>query len=424
MSYSSADIESFSVKVKEFINKEDNRDYYIVISDINGFKVFNAIYGRNKGDEFLEYVADVYGNVISQEDGVWEYLGADDFILCTYAQSFEKFRRLSSEIYKGIKEFPVAYEFLTSVGIYKIEDFSMPVASMYDRAVIALNEAKSNASYYEIYDNKMQAKLISNQEILNEFSAALKNNELKVYFQPQYNILNGKIVGAEALVRWIHPTKGYIPPSDFVPVLENNGLVGQLDKYIADEVCRLMKYFADTCDVLPPAIAINIARGDLFSSDFIYELNSIVRKYGVPNIVIRLEITESVYVSRPDYLVKLINKLRELGYKVEMDDFGSGYSSLNALKDLEIDLLKLDMKFISSSNTDKGRKIVKAVVAMADDIGVPVLVEGVETGEQVDFLKSVGCKYVQGYYYGRPMTMEEYIELVLNNEYEYIVNEG
>lgn len=416
-------IDGFSIEVERLIRENPDEDYYIVVRDINDFKVFNELYGRTKGDEFLKYMADNYSKIIADTHGVCGYLGADDFVACYSCSSIEKFEEVSFKVSEIVRNFPVDYKFITTAGVYKIEEDNMPVTAMCDRAKLALNEANKIMRPYEIYDDKMRANLIISQEIVNDFPYALKSQQFKVYLQPQYNINNGKIVGAEALVRWTHPVKGIIQPGEFIPVLEKNGLISQLDSFIAEEICRLMKLFNDTIGDLPPAIAMNLSRADIFRPELISELNAIRERYDMPPIVLRLEITESVYVSRPDYMSKFVNNLRNIGYKVEMDDFGSGYSSLNALKDLEIDLLKLDMEFLSSINTEKGSKIIKAVVAMADAIGVPVLTEGVETKEQVDFLKSIGCKYVQGYYFAKPMSIEDYIKLILSSEYEYIKQE-
>lgn len=416
-------IDGFSRKVKKMLNENPDDEFYLVVRDINNFKVFNELYGRSKGDEFLKYIADNYSKMVNDDGGVCGYLGSDDFVACYKCKSIEKFEERSRKMKEIIKKFPVDYKFTDSAGVYKIESINMPVTAMCDRAEVARNEAKKNMRTYGIYDDKMRERLINSQEIVNDFPQALKNKQFHVFLQPQYNIYNGKIVGAEALVRWIHPVKGTISPCHFIPILEQNGLISQLDRYIAEEVCRIMSLLRDSIGSLTPAIAVNLSRADIFSPGIISDFNSIIERYGLPHIALRLEMTESVYVSQPQYMTSFVNKLRSIGYKVEMDDFGSGYSSLNALKDLEIDLLKLDMEFLSSINTEKGAKIIKAVVAMADAIGVPVLTEGVETKEQVDFLKSIGCKYVQGYYFAKPMSIEDYIKLMLSSEYEYIKQE-
>lgn len=416
-------INGFSIKVKRLLEENPDKSYFIVVRDINKFKVFNELYGRTKGDEFLKYMANNYSRIIADLGGVCGYLGSDDFVSCYSCSSIDKLEEIAAEVNEMVKAFPVGYKFITTAGVYKIEDSNMSVDVMCNRAQLALYEARNNMAHYEIYDDKIRARLINSQEIVNDFPYALKNQQFKVYLQPQYNINNGKIVGAEALVRWTHPVKGVMPPGEFIPVLERNGLIPQLDCFIAEEVFRLMRLFKDTLGSLPPAIAMNLSRMDIFRPELISEFNAIREKYDMPSIALRLEITESLFVSQPDYMTGFVNELRNMGYKVEMDDFGSGYSSLNALKDLEIDLLKLDMEFLSAVNTEKGAKIIKAVVKMADDIGVPVLTEGVETKEQVDFLKSIGCKYVQGYYFGKPMSIEDYIKLIMSSEYEYITKD-
>lgn len=412
----------FEILVKSLMKENPQKDYYIIAQDINGFKVFNEIYGRAKGNEFLVFTASKCSEIIKKAGGVSCHLGADDFVYCCSLDSEEDIKKITDEMSAAINTFPLNYSFVVNAGVYKIEEKSASVTSMCDKAQIALISSKRNTASFALYDDKTRANIIETQEIINEFSSALKNQQFKVYIQPQINISNNKIVGAEALVRWEHPEKGLISPGKFIPVLEENNLITELDRYIISEVFRIMRLLKDKLNETPPAIAVNLSRVDIFNPNLISDLEELSEKYNITPNEVRLEITESVYVSQPKYMIEFVHRLRGKGYSIEMDDFGSGYSSLNVLKDLEIDLLKLDMKFISSINSDKGQKILKSVINMAEDMGIPALVEGVETEEQLNFLKSINCKYVQGYYFGKPMHINNYIELIVKNEYEQITS--
>ncbi len=414
-------VNGFCIETKRLIEENKDKEFCILINDINNFKAFNELFGRTKGDELLKYIGSCFKDVISEKVGVCGYLGTDDFAACFAYTSDSDIEEIITNIEKKIKEFYVDYEFIISAGVYKVESEEMPVTAMSDRAELALNKAKEDSLQYCIYDDKMRSNLIKEQEIVNEFSTALKEQQFKMYLQPQYDIETGKIAGAEALARWVHPTKGVVPPGEFIPVLEKNGLIPQLDRYIANEACSVSALLRDTFSgAMPPSIAINLSRADIFSPEFTAGLDRIRENYNLPPSALRIEITESLYVEQPEFMSEFIDGLRNKGYRVEMDDFGSGYSSLNALKDMNIDLLKLDMNFLSAVNTEKGAKIVKSVVYMARELDIPVLAEGIEKKEQVDFLKNIGCKYAQGYYYARPMPVEDYINLLMSRIYDRI----
>ena len=241
--------------------------------------------------------------------------------------------------------------------------------------------------------------MVNFRQISESFETAVENREFSVYFQPQYNHSTGALIGAEALVRWISPEHGFISPADFVPTLEEMGLIPVLDLYVFDCVCDFLKKCIDSGKALA-RISVNMSRSDILCEDYIDRLDAIRQKYGVPTRLIHVELTETAAVSGANVVVSAIKKLHDLGYTVEMDDFGSGYSSLNILKDIEFDVLKLDLKFIEGAiGSERGGTILGSVVRMAKWLKLPVIAEGVETVEQADFLKSVGCDYIQGFLY-------------------------
>lgn len=259
------------------------------------------------------------------------------------------------------------------------------------------------------------------KQILELIPQALENEEFVVYFQPQYNHSNGMLIGSEALVRWISPTHGFISPAEFIPVLEANNLIPQLDLFVFEHVCKFLRYSIDE-NLAIARISVNISRCDIATPDFIDRLEIIREKYDVPTKYIHVEITESAAVEGVQVVIDAFKRFHSLGYVIEMDDFGSGYSSLNVLKDIEFDVLKLDLKFIAGTiGNSRGGTILSSVVRMAKWLKLPVIAEGVETLEQADFLRSVGCDYIQGYLYSKPIPCEEYKTLLRDSSIGSIV---
>lgn len=254
--------------------------------------------------------------------------------------------------------------------------------------------------------------MVSTAKISECFEDAIRNSEFSVYFQPQYNHSTGALIGAEALVRWISPELGFVSPVDFVPVLEAEGRIPTLDLYVFEQVCIFLRKCID--DKLPLArVSVNMSRNDILCDGYIENLEKLRQKYDVPTKLVHVELTESAAVSGTQVVIDSIRKLHDYGYTVEMDDFGSGYSSLNVLKDIEFDVLKLDLKFIAGAiGNERGGTILSSVVRMAKWLRLPVIAEGVETLEQADFLRSVGCDYIQGYLYSRPIPCTEYEKLL------------
>ena len=263
----------------------------------------------------------------------------------------------------------------------------------------------------------MLKELLKEQELISEMEPALAKRQFILYLQPQYDYTTNTMTGAEALVRWKHPEKGLIPPGLFIPIFENNGFICKLDLYVWEEACRLLRKWIDL-GLNPVPISVNISRRDIYSQNLVDIFENLIKTYKLDPRMLRLEITESAYMDNPEQLIKVVDDLRDLGFCIEMDDFGSGYSSLNTLKDVPVDVLKLDMKFIMSatqgtdSEKSKGGHILSSIVRMANWLKLPVIAEGIETGIQADYLKSIGCFYMQGYYFAKPMPVDEYERLL------------
>lgn len=255
----------------------------------------------------------------------------------------------------------------------------------------------------------MGDRTISDQLLLEGLDAAFTKKQFVVYFQPQYNHANGTLIGAEALARWIHPELGLLSPADFVPAMEENRTIPRLDRFVFEEICRFQcQRLADGDKIVP--ISMNISKVDLYDEGFLSQLEQIRRQYDLPTKYIRIEITESFTACAEEQVCAAVKQLHALGYLVEMDDFGSGLSSLNVLKDIEFDIIKLDMRFLAGTIGGRGGAILSSVIRMAQWLGTPVIAEGVETREQADYMRSIGCSFVQGFLYARPMPEEAFLQ--------------
>ena len=254
-------------------------------------------------------------------------------------------------------------------------------------------------------------------ELVGSFEDAIKYGYIYAYYQPQINHSTGRMIGAEALMRWKHPIFGVQMPSDFIPVLEKNNLIYRADIHIFETVCAFQRKCMDEgLNIIP--ISVNMSRYDIFNTNYVDEIEAIRRKYDVPVRFLRLEITESSAIGGTELITKVLRELHEYGYTVEMDDFGCGYSSLNILKDLDVDVIKLDMAFLSGEIGGRGGTILSSIVQMTKWLNTPVIAEGVETLEQADYMKSMGCNYIQGYLYYKPLMEEEFLNVMQKLDHE------
>lgn len=390
-------------------------EYAIVYFDILRFKAINDMFGINEGDKLLIYIAETISSA-TEKGCIACRIGSDRFAVFIKRKD-DELTQFINEYLEAVADYELAFEIVTNVGIYIIRETDLSVDAMLDRAIIAQSAIKgSYANKFSYYSEELRNAMLSEQEIVGMMSTALSEEQFDVYFQPQYNHLTGKLVGAEALVRWHHPERGVIMPGTFIPIFEKNGFILHLDLFVFEYVCRFLKRCIDMGLSTVP-ISVNLARYDIFQHDFIDKMERIRIKYDVPISLLRIEITETAIVGSNQHAYEIIKKLHQYGYIVEMDDFGSGYSSLNVLKDIDMDILKLDMKFISEGmENTRGGIILSSIIRMAKWLNLPVIAEGVENASQADYLRSIGCNYIQGYLYAKPMPEESYLDLLRDSD--------
>lgn len=406
---------SFCDAVENIIRTDEkgilSGDYAMVCFDVLRFKAVNDIFGNVEGDRLLRHIAESLEKTLKPDDFSCRS-NADRFIFFTRT-SGKALGILVDELLNRIADYDLPFEIMCNMGIYVTCDTVLPAGMMIDRALLAQSTIKGSytikVSYYQ---ESLRAAMLTEQDILAIAGTALEEKQFVLYYQPQYNHADGTIIGAEALVRWKHPDRGLISPGIFIPIFEKNGYISKLDFYVFEHACIFLKKSIEQGLPLVP-ISTNFCRHDIFLTNFAEKLEAIREQYDVPANYLRVEITESAIMGSNDQINEMIKRLHKYGYIVEMDDFGSGYSSLNVLKDIEMDVIKLDMLFLSEeTNNTRGGTILSAVVRMAKWLQVPVIAEGVETLKQADFLRSIGCNYIQGYLYSRPLPEEQYIALL------------
>ena len=405
--------ETFYSKAQKLIQLNPDVDFAILRMDIERFKVINDLFGEKVGDKLLKYIANIYSNV-NLPLCVSGRLHSDNFVVL-FKYTEETCKHFIESLQVMASSFSLDYRVVLNFGLYRIkdEDRDKPVSVMSDRAGLALKKAKGNyLVLYGEYDDDMRQDLVAEQAIVNEMGKALQQREFVLYLQPKYELANETIIGAEVLVRWQNAQRGFVSPGEFIPIFEHNGFIFNLDQYVWEESCRLLRKWLDE-GRSPLPVSVNVSRVSMCSENLVGIFKNLIKKYNLPKHLLELEITESAYIDNPEYIIEVTKALQREGFVILMDDFGSGYSSLNMLKNLPVDVLKIDLKFLDSvDSSGRGGNILNSVVRMAQWLDIPVIAEGVETRNQVDFLKSIGCNWVQGFYYSKPVPVNEYEDRV------------
>ena len=383
--------------------------------DIEHFKIFNEWHGREAGDCILRAMAARLEAVAQQHGGIAGYLGGDDFALILPHGLITE-QRVEGELKKEPFDSEDTIGFQPALGVCAIDRPDMSVVTACDRAMIAMSSVKgAYTKRIAWYEAEMTEEMETEAKILLEVKRALANREFVLHWQPQCGTRTERIVALEALVRWQHPTRGLVMPGAFIPVLERNNFIASLDLYVWDEACRHIRSWIDRGGE-PIPVSVNISRADLYAIDVVESLENLIAKYDLDHRLLELEITESAY-AEDQKMADAVAQLKELGFTILMDDFGSGYSSLNMLKDITVDILKIDMGFLArESDSQRSESILEAIVSMARFMDLRIIAEGAETKEQVDFLQGIGCDYAQGYYFHRPMSTEALEELLAQDD--------
>lgn len=404
---------AFFDRAEEYLQQIEPDTHCMMAIDLEHFRLFNKLYGREQGDCLLQKLAELLKGYEQKHGGIVGYLGGDNFCMLVHYEK-EALKQLRRDITREVKKWSSPVGFLPAFGIYPIVDTAESAATMYDRATIALGHVLGNYSRRSCeYSEDMEEKMEEELRLLTEIQEALEREEFTFYVQPQCDISTGKIVGGESLVRWQHPKKGLISPGMFIPVLERNGCIANLDRYVWKRVCMWLREWMDKGHH-PVPLSINVSRVDIFAMDVPAYLSELIQTYNIPPRLLKVEITESAYAESNDKIIRTVKQLQDADFLIMMDDFGSGYSSLNMLKSISVDVLKLDMRFldINDQEEERGIGILESVVNMARQMSMPIIVEGVETKKQENYLLKMGCRYTQGYYYYKPMPIEEFEELI------------
>lgn len=408
--------ESFFIHAEEIIRSNPNQEYDIICTDIEDLKLINKKYGLQTGDKLLKFIPISIERFPNPDTlCLIGRIGSDSFAVLRKKVKMHSQKELT-ELYTEIfKDAPVK-NVIVKYGVYHITDSNLDVTFMCDCAKMAISSIKRKYGViYAVYDDSMKEKLEKDHLLVECMEHALANSEFKMYLQPKHDANTNDLAGAEALVRWIHPEFGLIPPNDFIPLFEKNGFVSKVDYYIWTEACALLaKWIDEKKKVIP--ISVNVSRIDFVTYNLPEVICNLVDSYKIPHELLHLEITESAYADDQKKIIDDVSNLRKLGFLIEMDDFGSGYSSLNMLAELPIDILKLNMRFLQGkTNVVNNKKmiVVNFILSLSKWLHNPTIAEGVETKEELEMLKSLGCTLIQGYYFSKPISVvdfEKYME--------------
>lgn len=394
--------DGFSKAVRAALTENPNEKYYIMCSNIRKFRLLNQLFGMEKGDEVLKFIARELEKWCKDEI-IYGRTHSDEFVLFMRKDRFDE-EKIKTAIH-GVASMldNSIYRLQFQIGVYEIENTGARLSEMLDRARMAVDSVvDSKEVCIAFYTEEMLSTTLQENEIINKFNKALENGEFHAFLQPQVD-KDGNVIGGEALARWIHPDRGIIPPGIFIGVLENANLIYRLDSYVWELAAKQLKEWKGT-DKEKFAISVNISPKDLQFLDIEVVFTELVEKYDIDPGKLNLEITESAVAANIGRCIELMERLRKKGFLVEIDDFGSGYSSLNLLKDFTVDVLKIDMKFLSATdNKQRADIILEHIINMAQKLDMVVVAEGVETREQLDMLNKMGCNLFQGYYFSKPV---------------------
>ena len=395
--------------------QNDNMPMDAMVIDINRFHIVNELYGREYGNDVLKKIGDRIHDLVKETGGLACRFDSNGFYI--YIPHGHDLNKIIFDGLDKINASLVDSNISIRMGVFEDDGNGLNMEQRFDRARLACNKLRhSYTTCFDFYNEELHSKELHEERLINDMEKALAEKQFKVFYQPKYNITGDKPVlsSAEALIRWFHPEFGMVSPGEFIPLFEDNGLIQKLDRFVWTEAASQIKRWNDEYGIYLP-VSVNVSRVDIFNPMLGCILTDLVNINGFTPEKLLLEITESAYTDSSQEIIDTVKGLRNNGFKIEMDDFGSGYSSLNMLTSLPIDALKLDMKFIRNiCENKKDSRLVEIMIQIARLLEVPVIAEGVETKEQMELLKSIGCDIIQGYYFSKPLPPEEFCKLFRN----------
>lgn len=409
----------FITETREIFIEHSDDEFDIICLDIDQFKMFNDSYGIVTGDKILYKLGELINETFSQ-NSICARFTADNFFVLLAHKSVsynDVVEKLTKSINKYVSNIGVKIKVKICCGVYYIHNKEISIVAMCDRAQLATENIKGKyGKIVAYYKDEIRQQMHNSLAITNMMESALKNNEFQIFYQPKYELATKDIVGAEALVRWQNSKLGFMTPESFVPLFERNGFITLLDMFVWETVCKDMSEWISKGNK-PFAVSMNVSRADLLNPNIVSILVELSEKYKLDRKFLHLEITENAYTENPEQIIKTVTQLHNKGFPIEMDDFGSGYSSLNLLAEIPIDVLKLDIEFVRSKlEKINGKEIVGFVISLAKWLNLSVVAEGVETFEQAQILNSMECDYVQGYYFSRPLSRNDFFKLMSSSD--------
>ena len=407
-------LDKFDELLKKEFNSPKSSKYALLMMNIKGMRIVNEIFGKEESDRLIRFVSDSIKKCIG--NNIVTRMQNNQFVICYGYEEDKDIPELIHNIAFEMERYSGDFRPFPLYGICRIEDRNESPALLRSHAHMALECVQDNLlTNYEFYSDEIKTTVIREKRLENEMLYALEEEQFVVYFQPKYDIESGESIGAEALVRWLHPVDGLIAPNAFVPLFEKDGLIIKLDEYVWTHTCKKIREWLDKgYDVKP--ISVNVSRVNIFDEGLKKKIMDITSKYNIPHDLLELEITESAFLENADALYEAMEYFRKQGFTVSMDDFGSGYSSLNMLKDGNVDNVKIDRAFLNETvTTENGKAVIKSAVSIVKELNMDVIAEGVENEEQAKFLLGIGCKKAQGFFYSRPIDSEEFERKIFLN---------
>ena len=394
---------AFLRKVSHVINDNREKSYCIIAFDFDNFKSSNSLYGVEKCNEFLAYTA--HEMMKAQPEGISGRYGGDQYILFFDYEENVNIERLNTLTKKILDAAPIPHQ-IVKMGVYSPIDTDAPLVINCDRAFLAISEIKGKyGKNLAFFEDHLQNHLLNEQRIIETMERGLDENQFQVFYQPKHETVTGHIAGAEALVRWNHPEYGFMAPSQFIPLFERNGFITKLDFFVLEQVCKdIKRWQQDGLPLIP--ISVNVSRFDFLDEGCIQKQLALIEDYGINHNLLHMEVTESLYSENTDLIISQVKKTQDLGFMIEMDDFGAGYSSLGLLSTFPLNIIKLDISFVRNIKTNE--IVIENIIKMAHRMGLLTIAEGVETLEEYKILKSLGCDFIQGFYFSKPLPVREF----------------